>query len=195
MKAQNIMILFSLLFLCIACENNDTPPDVKDSSRREIAALKSEIVTLKSELSTLKYDFQNHQEKQSLDDLIRSLGEVAYLTPGSSGYSIVKTNIGALTVSLIDVSPYANGSRIALQFGNVTGASIRGVSTTLEWGNVDSTGAPDNNTAKKKTESFAETFNPGSWTTVHVVLEGIPTSQLGFVRVKNLTHTSISLRK
>ncbi|MBU3055800.1 MAG: DUF3251 domain-containing protein [Pseudomonas indica] len=43
--------------------------------------------------------------------------------------------------------------------------------------------------------SFAETFRSGAWTNVSVVLEGTPPAELGFVRIRNVSHTGIALIK
>jgi hypothetical protein len=118
---------------------------------------------------------------------------MAYLTPGSDGYSVVRTDLGPVTVSLIDVQPYANGSRVTLKIGNTTSATINGAKATLEWGNVDAKGLPNNENAKSRDVSFTESLTRGSWTTVRVVLDRVPPAALGFVRVKNILHTGISL--
>jgi hypothetical protein len=121
------------------------------------------------------------------------LDEVAYLTPGEEGYSVVKSDIGAITVSLKDVKPYANGSRITLQFGNILNATITGVKAKLEWGSVDAKGIPKNETQKSREITFSKSLRSGSWTKISVVLERVPPSDLGFVRVRELKHTGIIL--
>jgi hypothetical protein len=82
-----------------------------------------------------------------------------------------------------------------LQFGNPTSANLTGAKLTVEWGKLTADGSPDNQNEKSKDMTFVENFGAASWTTVHVILEGIPASQLGFVRVKDLTHTGMTLRR
>jgi len=49
-------------------------------------------------------------------------------------------------------------------------------------------------TAKSRDETLIQALLAGSWTSVPLVLDGVPASELGFVRVKNIIHTGISLR-
>jgi hypothetical protein len=120
---------------------------------------------------------------------------IAYLTPGADGYSVIRSDLGLLTVALKNIAPYANGSRVTLRFGNTTSATINGVKATLEWGSVDEKGHAINATAKSKNVTFNEPLRTGSWTSVAVVLEGVPATNLGFVRVKDLDHTGIRLSR
>ena len=127
--------------------------------------------------------------------LLPSLDEIAYLTPGSDGYSVVQCDLGRMTVSLKNIEPYPNGSRISLQIGNLSSANINGAQARIEWGNVDEKGTPKNEEAHSREVKFAKSLRAGAWTTVPVVLEGIPPAALGFVRVKDVTHSGISLSR
>jgi hypothetical protein len=124
-----------------------------------------------------------------------TVDHVAYLTPGSGGYSPVRADIGVLTVDITDIKPYANGSKATLSFGNPLSASINGLKATIEYGKVDEKGAPKNADAKKKAVAFSQSLRAGAWTKVDIVLEGLPPEELGFVRVRDVTHTGISLSR
>jgi hypothetical protein len=100
-----------------------------------------------------------------------------------------------LTVTLDDIKPYATGSRVTLKFGNPTNATLNDVSATLDWGAVDEKGLPRNDEAKSKQFSFSRSFAAGHWTVVDAVLDGVPPSSLGFVRVKELKNKGIGLFK
>ena len=150
------------------------------------AALKSEIKLLKEELAEVKTKRENH-------DLVESLDRIAYLIPGSSVYSPIKFNLGILTVKLADVKPYANGSKVTLTIGNILSASLNGLKAKLDWGKVNNKGVPINESEKSKEVTFAETFHPGRWTGVYVVLEGISPNELGYVRVREVKNSAILL--
>jgi Protein of unknown function (DUF3251) len=115
------------------------------------------------------------------------------LTPGAEGYSVIQTDLGRLTVSLENIQEYANGSRITLRLGNPLSASINGAKGTIEWGVVDASGTPNNDNAKSKEFSFNQSLRSGAWTNVSIVLDGVPPSALGFVRIKEMGHQGISL--
>jgi hypothetical protein len=94
---------------------------------------------------------------------------------------------------LVNVQPYANGTRVTLRFGNLLSATINGAKAKLEWGSVDAKGSPKNESAQSREVSFTESLRAGAWTNVQVVLEGVPATELGFVRVRDLTHVGINL--
>src|ERR1017187_7105635 len=72
-----------------------------------------------------------------LNKMVQDWDQIAYLTPGSRGYSPVRTDLGAITISLDDVQPYGNGTKIKLRFGNTTDAILDGVKAKVEYGTVD----------------------------------------------------------
>jgi hypothetical protein len=67
--------------------------------------------------------------------------------------------------------------------------------TTLEWGKVDEKGLPENDKAKSRDVTFNEALPAGAWTISDLILDGIPPSELGFVRLKQVTHRGIGLRR
>lgn len=162
---------------------------------KEVRALEKRVSALDVEVQTLKDSVKQLEDQKSVDELLKGIEAVAYLTPGSEGYSVIQTDLGRVTVMLVNVQPYANGSRVTLRFGNLLSAAINGAKAKLEWGSVNEKGSPKNEVAKSRDVSFSESLRAGAWTNVQVVLEGIPATELGFVRVRDLTHTGITLSR
>ncbi len=133
------------------------------------------------------------EAKLFFSDTVKDWDKVAYLTPGADGYSVVKFDLGYLTIALDDIKPYANGSKVTLRFGNTLSSTITGLTATLEWGKVDKNGLPDNETTKSREVKFKESLRSGAWTQANVVLEGVLPTELGYVRVSKLDHTGIVL--
>jgi hypothetical protein len=156
-----------------------------DAAEKEVAELKAKLTKLEAT--------QQRQSFSLLELQFASPG-VAYLQPGSTGYQPLQMELGRLTVAVRDVQPYANGSKVVLQFGNPLSATVDGIAFQIEWGQVDKAGMPNNDTAKKKEFSATETFLPGTWTATTVILDGVPPTELGFVRLSELKHRSIRLR-
>ena len=146
-------------------------------------------------LDSLAFEVAELRSRALVGDLERANEESAYLTPGADGYSVVRMDIGRLTVSLANVQGYANGTRVTLLFGNPTSARIEGLSARLEWGKVDAEGAPLNDKAHLRDVTFMEALRPGAWTKMRVVLEGVPPDAFGFLRVSNVKHRAIYLFK
>ena len=123
--------------------------------------------------------------------------EVAYLTPGTRGYSVVRTDLAAVTVSLDDVQAYANGSKVKLNLGNTTNAKLDDAKMKVDWGSVDAKGTPINDEERTKDVKDVEVLKSmfaGSWTGLEVILEGMPPDKLGFVRIHDFSNDRIALR-
>ena len=167
----------TLLLLLVSCGHDSKVTD-----------LQSRVITLQEEVKGLK-------QQMSLNDMFKDLESIAYLTPGTDGYALIKSDIGMLTVSLENIQPYANGSKVTLKFGNLTAATIDGLKAKLEWGSLDKKGMPNNQDAKSREIRFKESLPSGTWTNDNVVLEGIPPADLGFVRLREVGHTGVKLRR
>jgi hypothetical protein len=170
-------------------------PSQVSSLEKRTADLEKKVNALSPDVEKLKAAVERVEQGRSYDDFLRNLDSIAYLTPGSGGYSVIQTDLGRVTVELKDVQSYANGSRVTLRFGNLTSANINGVKATLEWGTVNPKGSPDNDTARTREVIFDRTLRGGAWTEIPVVLEGVPATALGFVRIKDVSHHGIVLMK
>jgi len=96
---------------------------------------------------------------------------------------------------LEDVQPYANGSKVMLQFGNFTSGSFANVKAEIDWGSVDEKGNPSSTTQKTKDIELVKSLGPGAWTSEEMILENVPPAALGFVRIHDLTTDHIALRR
>ena len=165
------------------------------AERKQVSVLEEKFADLTRQLTELKSEVETLRREKSFDELLRNLDSIAYLTPGSDGYSVIQSDLGRMTVSLSNIEPYANGSRVTLQFGNPTSANLNGAKAKLEWGSVDEKGSPRNESARSREITFSQSLRAGAWTNVPVVLEGVQPKELGFVRVREFVHRSISLLK
>ena len=152
------------------------------------------VEPLEARVAALEKQIEQLQYRVRLQSDIKDWDKVAYLTPGSDGYSAVKMDLGYLTVNLANIAAYANGSKVSLTFGNLTSATIDGLKATIEWGSVDEKGMPKNEEAKSREIKLTESLYSGAWNKADVVLEGVPPTALGFVRVRDVTHQGIRLR-
>lgn len=187
--AKTILVTLAAMAMLSGC-NEDPKVSKMDA---EIKQHQEKILQLESELSQLKAATDSDRESYKWDKLINDAGRIAYLTPGSSGYALVQTNIGDLAVTLADVKPYANGTKVTLLIGNILSATITGLKATIDWGKVDESGSPINEQTKSKEVKFKESIRAGAWTRVSVVLDGVSASDFGFIRVKNVSNTGVEL--
>lgn len=170
-----------VVFLLAGCLEQSHSPEVS-ALERDIESLRTEVASLKLAKASLE-----------MDDMYEDWEEIAYLKPGDTGWSPIRMNLGTLTVQIADVKPYANGAKVSLQFGNPLATTIGGLKAQIEWGTLDGAGNPNNDAAKSKEASFNEQLKSGTWTIVPLVLEGVPASELGFVRVRNVKYSTIYL--
>lgn len=189
--------IFAVLILALSlsgCEYIEVLNNSKEMLAKqefEIQTLQNVVYENKREIAFLK----SKQDDLELKNMFDGFKYVAFLTPGDSGYSTIMFDIGVLTVKLEDVKAYANGSKIKIKFGNTLNASINGLKAKFEWGEFDSNGTVVNNPNNTKDVTFTEELRPGSWTSVSLVLDKVPPTELGFVRIRNVTHEGISLNK
>lgn len=160
----------------------------------------SDLAELKSRVSMLEVsrDAQG-QSIQGLSNRLASLETnsndfVLYLSPAREEFGTLKTEVGVLAVSIQNVQPYANGSKVEINFGNPTLAEISQSSAKLEWGRSDDRGLPDVETSRSRDIEFAKTMLPGSWNPTEVILEGVPPAELGFVGISHFQSKQIKLR-
>ena len=185
MKIVNISLLFCYGILLLGCEkislNSESEKKINEVNAR-IVALEGEVEKLRNQISDIEFN-----------NFLKDIDKFAYLTPGSNGYVPLRWDLGILTVRLADIKPYANGSRVTFEFGNTLSTTVNGLKATIDWGNVDKKGKPINEQAKSKEVTFNESLRPASWTRVSIVLDGVPPSEFGFVRLKDVSHTGIVL--
>ncbi|WP_140637448.1 DUF3251 domain-containing protein [Methylibium rhizosphaerae] len=160
-----------------------------DESR--VKALEERLAALEAANKALATEVQNLEFRLE----IAGWDRIAYMKPGDSGYSAIRYDLGVVTVKISDIKPYANGSKIWLQFGNLASARVDGLKATIEWGSVDDKGNAQNDRAKSREVAFSEPLAAGAWTTTELVLEGIPPAELGFVRLRDVGHRGIGLRR
>jgi outer membrane murein-binding lipoprotein Lpp len=163
-----------------------------NSTNNQVQLLEAKTAALQSQIDALQRTFEDEKQRQAVAHLFDNADKVAYLTPGSDGYSVLHYDLGTLTVQLADVEPYANGSKVILRFGNTMAAAVNGLKLTVDWGIVTDQ-SPDNAHQHSKEMTFSEQLRSGAWTSVPVVLDSVPPAQLGFVRVHDVTHTGIVL--
>jgi hypothetical protein len=157
------------------------------SQDNRVAPLEAKVALLEKQVEQLQFQLRFQSEAKDWD-------QIAYLTPGSDGYAVIKMDLGHLTVNLANIASYANGSKVSLTFGNLTSATIDGLKAKVEWGSVDEKGLPKNQEAKSREIKLTESLYSGAWNKTDVVLEGVPPTALGFVRVSDVGHQGIRLR-
>lgn len=182
MKRSNLALAVVATALLSAC-----------AERSEVRELSQRLEALEAKVSLVEQATEDVKTRQGVDRLVQDAERVAYLTPASDGYSALQTDIGPITLTLSNVEPYANGTRVTLRVGNPMSATINDASATVEWGSVGSDGQPQNDIARSRRVQLGTSLRPGAWTNVQLVLDAVQPAQLGFVRVRDVESGGISL--
>lgn len=130
----------------------------------------------------------DHLDNQMLDVTLRTHA-VAYLSPQDHDFVSIQSDVGLLTVSVENVTDYADGSRVRLKFGNPTSASIVRFSFHVSYGRGQFGNADD----RGQDFTFSETLSAGTWHTLNIDLAGVPPNQLGHLSVSQFGAERISL--
>lgn len=179
------MLLVSLLSLQ-GCDSKSSTADLEN----KINAMSEKLDANQAEIELLKKE----TSKVSMNDMFRDWETVAFINTGSTAFESIKTMIGTITVNIADIQPFANGSKVALVFGNPHSANLSSVKFTIDYGSLNKDGTIKDGTEKSKEISLPDVLYAGSWARSPVVLEGLPVSELGYIRIHNLSIASISLR-
>lgn len=141
-----------------------------------------------------KKSMEERVQDLELDKLFRSWDKIAYLKIGGDGYSLVGFDLGVLTIKIKDVQPYANSSKVQLEIGNPLGATITGLKLTVQWGSTNEKGYVSEELGSKEV-TVDKNILAGSWNSVNITLDSTDPKKLGFIRVRDVSHTGIILTK
>ena len=192
-----LVVALLLLSACDQNQLNSQSPNI-DALKKEISELRKIINSVKSESDMNYILLKMRQEK--FDDTIFDPSE-------GSGYGKLETVSGNFLVALREVTPYLDGVKVKLDFGNIQSATYNGFELKVEYSSrypiyndKDTVEEYNNKIAtfkenlKTKSEKFTTVLRPGSWNITHMNLPGIKPDQFGHLKISMKTD-QVSLRK
>lgn len=111
---------------------------------------------------------------------------------GDSGFTIVDSDYGALTIQLIAVKPEGAGSRATLRIGNPLNTTITDPNLFAAWGKVNAKGQAQGSEGYK-TFVLSGDIPAGSWVSKSIVIDGMKPADLGYVRALSVSGGTIGL--
>lgn len=181
------LLAIVLAIALVACNKNeadkqpqDNLPNVNEAPSKNLS---DKVKELEEQVQNLEFD-----------KLIRQIEKIALLKIGGDGYSTIAFDLGVLAIKVTDIKPYANSSKVELEIGNPLGATITGLKATIQWGSTDEKGFVLEELGSKEI-TIEKNIVAGSWNKVNVTLDSIEPKKLGFLRIKNISHTGIILKK
>ena len=160
----------------------------------EVKELRSEVAALRAETKDLRKATEKSAERE-LSRIEEALENTPRLLPAANGYTVVESDIGHLAMRIVDVQPFGAGSRVTLEIGNTTAATLTGVSAELRWGSMDKDNKPVARASKSRSIRLDDALPAGKWTRTSVVLEGVSPADFGYLEVSEVQHSSVQLRR
>ena len=187
--------LFLASFSLLGC-NESLPQSKPQELDAKINDLSKKLELTQSQLNQTQSQLEELNlsvSQVSTNELLRSFEKIAFLKIGVSEYQPIVTHIGTITVSISDVEAFANGSKVSLLFGNPLSASIGEVKFKVDYGALDKDGVVIKDSEKTKEVNLPQRLNAASWNKVSILLEGLPVSELGYIRVHDFNVSTIFL--
>lgn len=188
-RAAHLLCPLTALLL-IGCHEFTPSPQVPAATID--AALRAQVAQLRTEVDALAERVQELEKKRARDEVDASLETRAVLQPESQGYQVIRTTVGALLVSIEDIEPYADGSRVTLEFGNASSATLMGVKATMLW-QARLGEELQTQPVRSREVDFLKPLLAGRWTRVRVTLEEVPPDRLSYVAFRNITHNAVQM--
>lgn len=171
------LLLLGSLFSLSACVQQSEVRQMKHS----VSTLNKEMTQLNEE--TVKITQQNRLNAKSQSGV--------YLLPGSNTPARLESQIGTLRMSLVNISPDANGTALTLRIQGESSDPLPAFSGTVEYGQIQGTteNFQEVNVQNQLINAPASILAPSD-VDIPLQLNGISPEQLGFVRIHDIQPVS-----
>lgn len=171
------LLLLGSLFSLSACVQQSEVRQMKHS----VSTLNKEMTQLNEE--TVKITQQNRLNAKSQSGV--------YLLPGSNTPARLESQIGTLRMSLVNISPDANGTALTLRIQGESSDPLPAFSGTVEYGQIQGTteNFQEVNVQNQLINAPASILAPSD-VDIPLQLNGISPDQLGFVRIHDIQPAS-----
>lgn len=171
------ILLVGSLFSLSACAQQSEVRQMHQS----VSTLNKEMTQLNQE--TVKITQQNMLNAKSTSGV--------YLLPGSKTPARLDSQIGTLRMSLVNIAPNADGTRLTLRIQGESNAPLPAFSATVEYGQIQ--GITDNyqevNVHNQLVNAPASILAPSD-VDIPLQINGLTPDQLGFVRIHDVQPVS-----
>lgn len=164
---------------------------VADAEARVLAALDSRLIAIEEAIRLQKFS-----DSMLWDANSAANHSYASVSSDDKGYSVARTAHGPIIVNVESVAPNLDGVKVKLRIGNPTNMTLRGAKADVKWGPAFEKGLKFDEWSaaqREKTINLSETFLPGSYTDVEVVLLPARPEDVRTIKVR-LSFNTVSLR-
>jgi hypothetical protein len=154
------------------------------ADKQQVSALQKQIDELQSRVEKLQQSVKQLERQQFLDRIDKSAVRKDYLqTVGD--YSVIPSNLGDATVSLVDIRQVPDGTQLALNI-SAHGIQFSGATAKLSWGQLDRNNEPIKGSVRSRSVSLDPEWI-GQSATCDGYLDGISRSEVEFVQIRRLS--------
>ena len=151
-------VLAGVLLLTAGCQEWVTGQRKESVTPAEWASLQLQIGVLESQVKDIHERLEALQQRPS--NQRKPDTEPALLAATDTGFSVARTRLGPVTVSVDNAEKYLDGYKLKIQLGNITAAQLSGVHIRVTWGLGE----------KTKQIEVLKALAPGSFTPVVILL-------------------------
>ncbi|MCI1900177.1 MAG: DUF3251 domain-containing protein [Enterobacter sp.] len=158
------------------------------AQQHEVREMKESVSTLNTAMSKLNQETVKITQQNALN--AKSSSGV-YLLPGANTPARLKSQVGTLKMSLINVAPNADGTRATLRIQGESNDPLPAFTGTVEWGQIQGTteSYQEVNVKNQLISAPASVLAPSD-VDIPLQLSGITPEQLGFIRIHDIQPTA-----
>lgn len=183
---------FVLGVIIWACNSQSATgsPLVEQAAAAEVARLNQSIETFEAKLEEQRKALSSLQVRARWFSIRQS---VVVFDASSEGFQRVDTDLASFAVSIADLKPYGDGTKLTINIGNISGADFDGVKLKLRCGRrlpAGEDGSPNLEDVDKpqyqpieKEHNVLSRVKSGSWNPNSVILPNVKPDELDFVSV------------
>lgn len=165
----------------VACQpsGSSSHPDLSP----QVAQLEKQVADLSAMLDEVR---RKANTTSSVVEFKANAHPTAVFDPADPGFQLLDTGVVTLAISVDDVKPLADGSRVTFHFGNPSSAAVNDLKLQLTYGqrleNFKTFSEWDSAllTAEKK---LTVAVQPGSWNPQQITLPRIRPENLGYIKM------------
>ncbi|MDH6633770.1 UNVERIFIED_ORG: hypothetical protein M2355_003061 [Lelliottia amnigena] len=154
------------------------------AQQSEVRQMKQSVNTLNTAMTKLNQETVKITQQNALN--AKSSSGV-YLLPGANTPALLKSQIGTLRMSLVNVAPNADGTHATLRIQGQSNDPLPAFSGTVEWGQLQGTteSYQEVNVQNQLITAPASVLAPSD-VDIPLQLNGTTTEQLGFIRIHDI---------
>lgn len=149
---------------------------------------------LMTDLKVIELQGQVEALSERVEDEHRFDPKPPRLSMQDTGFSVIDSGLGPLSLQLLKIEDAGNGVNLRLRVGNPSAATITKWTINGGYGKLDASREPVGK-AKWVTIEVDDDLHPGTWTEVVLRVDGPTSADFGYLEVYGLHATNMTLTR